>query len=737
MVDTWDAPDDIFSGNLYVELPGERHWERDDRTKLLASCVDLTRRYPAIGEAARNANVRVEQFLLDTMFTNLLPAQLSLAKLTFPRGTRAVDIDVAVRLAGDARPNWPLPKGVSLVAKARWNLQGTDRQTDDVYTNKNPALRIWSFHDGPPGEARSFEVSLNVECRQTARLEPGARKVHNVLTQRLAEALPAISDLTRERLKDWSDFLDWKRRLIRANRESLRYTARAIGPDQRSVVFTTIGPSEESLRQAIGRLSRSDMLSAFETSLSEDEWVFQLPEGEREPRGGDIGRMTGGRAKTEAATQADESPWPSPVTAYVSFSLSDDALAAIESSEDTSGAVERALRRVPDSGFIVQSAIQDMSQVDRQHRALRDLSDQGGYSPYLARHIFDAAEARIPSTLTWTDDWINTHLNTAQRSAVQKVLSAPDLCLIQGPPGTGKTTVIAEAIAQMARRNETVLLASQTHTAVDNALSKLPFHPSIRAVRLTRNIDRLSDDGKEFVNERALGRYYNSLANAAEAHREEAQSEARFAEHFTRIQATATRLVDDLAESEGRVQELTATAATAADRYIGLGQQLRASGIQVPSFGNGSQMPPLPDLDQSIEVLRSSLPRVTAQMESLVAERPLPSANSNCGRRSELTAQLAEVLERMKGDASVVSEYQRLQAELAELGEEAPIEAPSVNALQTYFPDAAWLLDEPGKSLMALLQKRKRAKAAKDVLRRIDLAKALIPQLDQASAVCR
>ena len=134
-------------------------------------CENLRRRYPSISKAAKESGVEVEQFLFDTMFADLLPARLSLAKLTFPRGTRDVNIDVTLRLDGGSRPAWPLPKGVALVAKARWHLQGIDRQTDDIYTNKNPSLQIWSFHDGPSGPSRTFEVDLDVICRQVARLE--------------------------------------------------------------------------------------------------------------------------------------------------------------------------------------------------------------------------------------------------------------------------------------------------------------------------------------------------------------------------------------------------------------------------------------------------------------------------------------------------------------------------------------------------------------------------------------
>ncbi len=50
---------------------------------------------------------------------------------------------------------------------------------------------------------------------------------------------------------------------------------------------------------------------------------------------------------------------------------------------------------------------------------------------------------------------------------------AEDYALILGMPGTGKTFTIAQIIKALLRRGDSVLLASYTHSAVDNVLSKL------------------------------------------------------------------------------------------------------------------------------------------------------------------------------------------------------------------------------------------------------------------------
>lgn len=72
-----------------------------------------------------------------------------------------------------------------------------------------------------------------------------------------------------------------------------------------------------------------------------------------------------------------------------------------------------------------------------------------------------------------TPSEVANNLNMAQVNAIQKVLSADNYALILGMPGTGKTTVIAQLINILAQQGKTILLASYTHSAVDNILLKL------------------------------------------------------------------------------------------------------------------------------------------------------------------------------------------------------------------------------------------------------------------------
>jgi RecA/RadA recombinase len=58
---------------------------------------------------------------------------------------------------------------------------------------------------------------------------------------------------------------------------------------------------------------------------------------------------------------------------------------------------------------------------------------------------------------------------------VLKALASEDIFFVQGPPGTGKTTAIVEIILQVikAKPQARILITSESHVAVDNALDRL------------------------------------------------------------------------------------------------------------------------------------------------------------------------------------------------------------------------------------------------------------------------
>lgn len=87
---------------------------------------------------------------------------------------------------------------------------------------------------------------------------------------------------------------------------------------------------------------------------------------------------------------------------------------------------------------------------------------------------------------------INAKLNDSQQQAVKKAIYSNNISLVQGPPGTGKTSVIAEIVQQILAKGSSsdthpiILIVSQSHTAVDNILEKLPSLSDTNILRIVR-----------------------------------------------------------------------------------------------------------------------------------------------------------------------------------------------------------------------------------------------------------
>ncbi|KAK9467597.1 hypothetical protein V1512DRAFT_261556 [Lipomyces arxii] len=88
-------------------------------------------------------------------------------------------------------------------------------------------------------------------------------------------------------------------------------------------------------------------------------------------------------------------------------------------------------------------------------------------------------------------------LNCDQVRALEKVLTASDYALIMGMPGTGKTTTISHIIKALLAQNKTILLASYTHTAVDNILLKVRDHCT-KVLRLGQ-INKIHPEVRKFA----------------------------------------------------------------------------------------------------------------------------------------------------------------------------------------------------------------------------------------------
>lgn len=82
-------------------------------------------------------------------------------------------------------------------------------------------------------------------------------------------------------------------------------------------------------------------------------------------------------------------------------------------------------------------------------------------------------QTTLPKSLILKVKTVFKPLNTPQRASVLKVLMSEDYVIVRGYPGTGKTSTIVALIKVLTNLGLSILLASYTHSAVDNILLKL------------------------------------------------------------------------------------------------------------------------------------------------------------------------------------------------------------------------------------------------------------------------
>lgn len=130
---------------------------------------------------------------------------------------------------------------------------------------------------------------------------------------------------------------------------------------------------------------------------------------------------------------------------------------------------------------------QDLSSFRRRHLAVTRILGRESVLPDLVDY-FDPVQCPLPQALNAppTDAELDAYdrhndsgqlvfsLNRQQRDAFAKLWSQGPLSLLQGPPGTGKTSFIASFIHYaMSHGAQSILLASQSHEAVNNAAEKV------------------------------------------------------------------------------------------------------------------------------------------------------------------------------------------------------------------------------------------------------------------------
>ncbi|QWF84961.1 serine/threonine-protein kinase [Amycolatopsis sp. CA-230715] len=190
---------------------------------------------------------------------------------------------------------------------------------------------------------------------------------------------------------------------------------------------------------------------------------------------------------------------------------------------------------LPPRGRLEVDAEASKSKLRRERAALERIANRQAIRADLRDLLLSPGTCRFPSPAR-ISEFRQQGLDPAKQEAVQAALNARDFVLIEGPPGTGKTTFIAELVAQQLNINpdSRIVVASQTHIALDNALMRIrELDPSVTLLRLGRT-DKLAEGVEEFG-------YYSQM----EEWRESAVVRSReFIKKFARLHGIELNTVD-------------------------------------------------------------------------------------------------------------------------------------------------------------------------------------------------
>ena len=183
----------------------------------------------------------------------------------------------------------------------------------------------------------------------------------------------------------------------------------------------------------------------------------------------------------------------------------------------------------PRSGELLFDTRAAEAALDRQKAALDAVRFDRAARPDLGPLLLHPEKARTPN-LGEEVQFLQPQLDDDKKEAVRAALATEDFLVVEGPPGTGKTTFIAEVVHQTLLRNPDarILLSSQTHVALDNALEKIldlgqdlkllrvgrlgdeDVSPRVEALRLEDQMEKWGGQvlarGREFLDEFARAR---------------------------------------------------------------------------------------------------------------------------------------------------------------------------------------------------------------------------------------
>jgi hypothetical protein len=182
-------------------------------------------------------------------------------------------------------------------------------------------------------------------------------------------------------------------------------------------------------------------------------------------------------------------------------------------------AYPRKIKSLPRTGEIARHIGPTAAALRRQRDAVVNVRAGISVRPQLRKLLLDPTRIAVPVARA-IKSWSGRALDDDKKTAIATAMGSPDFFLLEGPPGTGKTSFITELVQQeLARKPDArILLVSQTHVAVDNALVRLAEAGVDDLVRLGKDDDpRIAAEAREHLLDQKMPGMVRQVRQRAEA----------------------------------------------------------------------------------------------------------------------------------------------------------------------------------------------------------------------------
>jgi len=262
-------------------------------------------------------------------------------------------------------------------------------------------------------------------------------------------------------------------------------------------------------------------------------------------------------------------------------------------------------------------------------------------------------------------------LNESQQEAVEAALGTEDFLLVEGPPGTGKTRFITEVILQTLQNNPAarILLSSQTHVALDNALERIQFENlNLKLVRIG-NHEKVAEAVQMLLVEEQMSHWRQSVLTTSQqflsewaAQRNISAQEIEQATQFQELRNITLKIDGLRLELESRRQErdnlcpipYDSEKPKALEKY-GISEDLRERLLQLEEE--------ITDLNRQAKLTREDKEKIADRLQQISGSNIRKFLKLSV---KELDARLEKVIDLTHPDAQKLQRLLALQADWAD-----------------------------------------------------------------------